>query len=140
MYAHPLAVSDKGAPERSYPWNGRDRTGQIAPDGTYRVRLSVSYRHGNRPESVSAPFVLDTQSPEVSVSIDDEERVFSPDGDNDKDTILIDQNSSDESRWTATVIRERDGTPVRTWEFSRRLQPLTWDGTDDDVEVLPDDT
>ena len=133
-------VSDTGAPQQSYPWNGRDRSGQVAPDGTYRVRLSVTYRHGNRPEAISAPFVLDTRAPEVAVSVEDEERVFSPDGDNDKDTILIEQNSSDESRWSAQVVRDRDGTPVRRWDFSRQLQPLTWDGTDDDGEVVPDDT
>jgi flagellar hook assembly protein FlgD/outer membrane protein OmpA-like peptidoglycan-associated protein len=133
-------LSGTGAPERSYPWDGRDRSGSIAADGTYRVRLSVFYRHGNRPTAISAPFVIDTVHPDAAVTVADASRVFSPDGDNDKDTIVIDQRSSSESMWTAQIVRSRDGTPVRTWRVSGELEPIEWDGTDNDGEVVPDDT
>lgn len=133
-------LTGTGAPERSYPWDGRTRDGTIAPDGTYRVRLTVFYRHGNQPTAISAPFVIDTVSPTAEVAVADASRVFSPDGDNDKDTILLDQRSSNESLWTARVVRRGDQTPVRTWQFSGELAPIEWDGTDDDGNVVPDDT
>ncbi len=131
-------VDGSGAPQRSYPWDGRDSTGSIAPDGTYRARLSVQYRHGNQPVALSPPFLLDTRPPRATVAIADEERAFSPDGDGDKDTLFITQNSSEEPLWDARIIRSRDNRPVRTWRLSGRLQDIIWDGTDDDGDVVPD--
>ncbi|MFP4151934.1 MAG: FlgD immunoglobulin-like domain containing protein [Alkalispirochaeta sp.] len=132
-------VSGVGVPERNYPWDGRRNDGTLAGDGEYRARLTVSYRHGNRPQAQSTPFTIDTTPPEVSVAIADETRVFSPDGDGDKDTILLEQRSSREKRWNARIVRARDGATVRSWELSGELEPIEWDGTDDDGEIVPDD-
>ncbi|MFA7566195.1 MAG: FlgD immunoglobulin-like domain containing protein, partial [Alkalispirochaeta sp.] len=131
-------VDGSDAPRRSYPWDGRDSSGSIAPDGTYRARLTVEYRHGNRPVATSPPFVLDTVPPRAAVAVAEAERVFSPDGDGDKDTIRISQSSSREPLWTGRVLRRSDNRPVRTWQFSGTLQELTWDGTNDDGEIVSD--
>jgi flagellar hook assembly protein FlgD/outer membrane protein OmpA-like peptidoglycan-associated protein len=131
-------VDGSGSPQRSYPWDGRDSTGSIAPDGTYRARLSVQYRHGNRPVALSPPFLLDTQPPRAAVAVADEELAFSPDGDGDKDTLLITQSSSEEPLWDARIVSPQNTTPVRTWRLSGQLQDIVWDGTDNQGEVVPD--
>ncbi len=133
-------VDGSGAPQRSYPWDGRDVTGSVAPDGVYRARLIVTYRHGNRPETTSPTFVLDTQNPTVTATVADAERAFSPDGDGDKDTILIRQSSSEEPTWNARIVRQGTNQPVRTWRFSGSLGELVWDGIGDDEEVVADGT
>ena len=129
-------ISDSGLPRATYAWDGRGATGQVVPDGDYAVRLTVQYRHGNRPQATSAPFTVDTRDPSATVTAAD--TIFSPDGDGDKDTITIDQTSSAETRWTASVVPADGGTAVRTWQFSGELAPLTWDGTDNDGQIVAD--
>ncbi|MEX2444411.1 MAG: FlgD immunoglobulin-like domain containing protein [Alkalispirochaeta sp.] len=129
-------ISDSGVPEREYRWDGRGRQGTVVPDGTYSVRLTVQYRHGNRPQAVSIPFEVDTVPPSATVTAED--TIFSPDGDGDKDSIAIDQQSTTEARWQGQIVSESGDTVVRTWDFSGALSPITWDGTGEDGSVAPD--
>ncbi|MFW5694656.1 MAG: FlgD immunoglobulin-like domain containing protein [Alkalispirochaeta sp.] len=129
-------ISDSGVPESEYRWDGRGRQGTVVPDGSYSVRLTVQYRHGNRPQAVSIPFEVDTEAPSATVTAED--TIFSPDGDGDKDSITIDQRSSAEARWQGEIVAASDDTVIRTWDFSGELSPLTWDGTDNDGAVAPD--
>ena len=131
-------ISDGGVPQDRYPWDGRGSDGTVVEDGSYRVRFSAEYRHGNRPRAVSAPFDIDTRAPRATVRAQD--RIFSPDGDGEKDRITFSQTSSAELRWVAEIISEATETPLRSWEFSGELEPLSWDGTDDDGNLVPDGT
>ncbi|SIQ06723.1 Ig-like domain (group 3) [Alkalispirochaeta americana] len=132
-------IDGAGAPDESYRWDGRGTTGEFVPDGTYRVRLVVEYRHGNRPAALSAPFEVDTVPPQATVTLGDDERAFSPGGDDAKDTMPILQSSSRESLWTRW-IEDTQGRKLRTWETSGELQDFSWDGTDQDGQVVPDGT
>ena len=129
-------ISDSGVPEDEYQWDGRGRQGTVVPDGSYSVRLTVQYRHGNRPQAVSIPFEVDTVPPSATVRAEDS--IFSPDGDGDKDSITIAQESTAEASWQGQIVAEGDDEVVRTWEFSGELTPLTWDGTNDEGAVAPD--
>jgi hypothetical protein len=102
----------------------------------YSVRLTADYRHGNRPVAVSAPFTIDTVPPSATIRAADE--IFSPDGDGDKDEIVFDQTSSNERLWLAEIVPDGASEAIRTWELSGSLIPVTWDGTDDDGEIVPD--
>ncbi|POQ98287.1 hypothetical protein AU468_13810 [Alkalispirochaeta sphaeroplastigenens] len=133
-------IDGAGAPDESYRWDGRGTTGEIVPDGTYRVRLVVEYRHGNRPTALSAPFGIDTVPPRATITLDDDERAFSPGGgEGVKSTMPILQTSSREHLWTRWIEDSR-GEIVRTWETSGELQDFSWDGTDQDGQVVPDGT
>lgn len=131
-------IEDSGVPQNRYPWDGRGAGGGVVPDGTYRARLSVEYRHGNRPVALSAPFIVDTVAPQVQVSLTDPERAFSPDGDGLKDTMEIVQRSSREDLWTGHIESVATGEVVRRWNFSGELETLVWDGTNDSGQVVPD--
>lgn len=130
-------ITDDGVPAESYTWDGRGAGGSVVADGDYRVELEVVYRHGNRPQAISPRIVVDTQAPRLRVRATDE--IFSPDGDGDKDRIVFEQSSSTEERWEAAIV-DANGRRQRTWEFSGELTALTWDGTDDEGEVVPDGT
>lgn len=129
-------ISDSGVPAERYEWDGRGADGRVVADGSYAVRLTVEYRHGNRPQAVSAPFVVDTVAPEVAVEL--AAAIFSPDGDGNQDEIEIRQRSSSESRWTAAIVPAGRDEAVREWEFSGALAPIAWDGTGDDGEIVTD--
>jgi flagellar hook assembly protein FlgD/outer membrane protein OmpA-like peptidoglycan-associated protein len=131
-------IDGSGAPDERYSWDGRGATGRIVPDGNYRARLILEYRHGNRPVATSSVFTVDTVPPAATVALGDDERAFSPDGDGLKDTMPILQSSSNERLWRSWVESVDDGRRVRTWETSGELRDFEWDGTDDDGTVVPD--
>jgi outer membrane protein OmpA-like peptidoglycan-associated protein len=54
----------------SLSWDGKGSDGQLAPEGTYRARLSVDYGDPKGPTVVeSAPFLLDITPPTGSISV-----------------------------------------------------------------------
>ncbi len=119
--------------QERYRWNGRTDTGAVAPDGEYRVEAELWYNHGNRPVSTSDPVRVDTVFPSIEVEIAD--TVFSPDGDGNKDTIEVVQDSSREEVWQARFQR---GDVSRTFTFRGSAETFTWDGTDEAGNVVPD--
>ena len=123
--------------EERYRWDGRSDTGRPVADGTYRARIGLFYRHGNRPEASSAPFVVDTRAPQARVSVARE--IFSPDGDGNQDVIAFEHETSDESLWVSE-IKTLDGRVVRRFEQSGEITVIEWDGTDDTGRIVTDGT
>ena len=64
-------------------------------DGGYYLRLSVRYRSGNYPTSLSKKVVIDTAPPELQISA--EEDTFSPDGDGENEEQIFDLSIQDSS-------------------------------------------
>ncbi len=128
------------AGERSAPtttrFDGRDSSGRVLPEGTYRAVLEVRYVNGNRPVAASPTFVIDLTPPSVSVRAD--LAVFSPNGDGNKDTVTIYQETSEEVGWAGTV-RDELGRVVASFFWRGRADtPATWDGRGDDGRLLAD--
>lgn len=122
--------------ELSFIWDGTANSGSRAPDGPYTAQLSLVYENGNAPEARTSPFVLDTAAPAAKVSVD--YRVFSPNGDGNKDLLTISQETSSEETWTGTVTAS-DGKPVKLFTWSGKAEPrLFWDGRGSDKSVVPD--
>lgn len=113
----------------TYVWDGRRTAGGTgrAADGTYTAHLRAEFSNGDVVEQHSDPIVLDTEAP--SISLESDYTLFSPDGDGRKDTVQIEQSSSEEERWSGRII-DSDGEVVaeRTWDG--RADTFTWDGTD----------
>ena len=64
--------------------------------------------------------------------------IFSPDGDGNKDTLLIKLSGSVEDLWSAQVA-DASGKAVRTLKFENAAPAdWTWDGKGDDGKVVPD--
>lgn len=131
------AIRSGGVPDQNYTWDGRGSSGRVVPDGEYHVRLSVEYRHGNRPVALGGSFVVDTQAPEIS-ELEAPAAIFSPNGDGAGDTIEIRQSSSPEELWTAAIVDVTGTRTMRSWEFSGVLNTIEWDGTDEDGGLVPD--
>ena len=74
------------------------RSYYAAPDGAYTARMEIQYAMGNRPVANSAPFVLDTQAPKISLIGDT--LVFSPNGDGVKDLAEFTRTVEGNDPWT----------------------------------------
>jgi len=116
------------APPESFVWRGSAADGFRAPDGSYRSRLVLTYKHGNEPVAVSQPFVLDTKLPSVRLAA--EYTVFSPDGDRNKDELVINQETSEEDLWEGVIRKAGENTPVVSFFWKGRAGDMIWDGKD----------
>jgi flagellar hook assembly protein FlgD/outer membrane protein OmpA-like peptidoglycan-associated protein len=127
-----VAVPDK------LVWNGVADSGQVVGDGNYSVLIEAVDDNGNRGSVGPFPVVVDVTPPSLALSIPENPAVFSPDGDGNKDTILIKLSGSAEDLWSARVA-DASGKTVRTLKFeSASPSDWTWDGKGDDGKVVPD--
>lgn len=124
-----------GAPLDSVEWNGRTTSGSVSPDGEYRAELKVQYVKGDVADAATGTFIIDTEPPFIEVSID--AKLFSPDGDGERETITVTQRSSDEVAFKG-IITDAEGNEVKSKLWTGVLEPFEWDGTDDSGNPLSD--
>jgi hypothetical protein len=73
----------------SLRWDGRDNAGAVVPDGTYTWRVEAWDDNDNLGRSPEGTVVVDNTPPSVRVSAP--YLIFSPDGDGNKDELVIEQ-------------------------------------------------
>ena len=120
---------------QSIKFEGKEKDGRRLPDGYYKARLEVDYVNGDAPVEVSQLFEIDTVSPLAFLSAD--QFLFSPDGDGLKDTLVINQSTSPELFWNASIM-DSTGHVVRTFGWQERAKQIEWDGKNDAGQTLPD--
>lgn len=116
-------------------WDGKAENGTIAADGQYRSSIKVEFEKGDIRDAQSTPFILDTASPEITVN--SPYTLFSPDGDNQKDVVSLNQNSGRENEFYGKII-DSAGVPVRSWFWSEQLSSIEWDGNDESGNRVQD--
>ncbi len=129
----PVSGSTVGAPIASrsgtgasiaVAWDGRTTSGAVAPDGTYRLTLTVSDAAGNRT-SRGWNVRLDATPPAIGVSAP---ATFSPNRDGSADTARLAWTSSERISGTARVYHGT--TLIRSWTISGATSgAVAWNGT-----------
>jgi flagellar hook assembly protein FlgD/outer membrane protein OmpA-like peptidoglycan-associated protein len=139
FFARLAAVKAAVEIPESLRWDGIFDSGELAPDGRYTFALSAVDDNENFGKTMNYEVVVDNTPPEVSiVEMTESERIFSPDGDGNKDTIEINQSGSPEDLWDAGIYNTM-GDRVKTFELiNTEPEPITWDGTDDKGFIVPD--
>lgn len=119
-------------------WDGKLESGSMAPDGEYTFVVEAWDDNDNISKTEPQEIVIDSTQPEISVSAEEESKIFSPNNDGLKDTITLRQKGSEEDTWTAT-IETVSGETVKTytWEGTPESD-LVWDGTNDEGVLVPD--
>ncbi len=128
-------ISEEQEPPSSFSWDGTNDEGESAPNGEYRARFKVTYKNGNVPVMETEPFVLDRSEPNISA--DAEYKLFSPNGDGNKDSVTIRQSSSKEDKWSGEITNE-EGETVFTTHWDGRVKDFTWDGTNNEGNTVED--
>jgi flagellar hook assembly protein FlgD len=120
-------------------WDGIFESGQSAPDGSYFFVLSAADDNGNTASSPRYEVVVDNTPPGAAVvEIPGEMRIFSPDGDGNKDTFTIEQSGSEEDYWDAGIY-DAGGNKIKAFDFVNGApRTIVWDGTDDQGHIVPD--
>ena len=120
-------------------WDGLFDDGSIAPDGSYFFTVGASDDNGNSVTTQAYEVVVDNTPPEVLIAeIPESGRLFSPDGDGNKDTLAIGLSGSWEDTWEAGIY-DAGGNKIRSFDASRAEPgPLAWDGADDAGRIVMD--
>jgi|YNPMSStandDraft_2_1061718.scaffolds.fasta_scaffold00062_37 outer membrane protein OmpA-like peptidoglycan-associated protein/flagellar hook assembly protein FlgD len=117
-------------------WDGTTDNGKLAGEGRYFAVMKAWDEVKNQGVSRTNEIVLDVSAPTGSLALYD--RIFSPDGDGNKDSLSLDQQVSAQDRWRAE-IRDANGTVVLSYNWVSNVpSSLTWDGTDASGKLLPD--
>ena len=128
--------SGEKLPPQTVTWDGKDNDGVYLEEGKYTGRLSVSYVNGNIPTGVTPDFIIDVTPPDGRVT--NYIKVFSPNGDGNKDETVIEQTTTVEEEWRGYIYDE-SGNTVKSYIWkSQAPKKLTWDGKDNSNKLLPD--
>lgn len=119
-----------------WEWLGRDESGATVPDGAYEAQLDVRWRNGAHARATSGPIVVDTTAPEI-FELSTPHRLFSPNGDGDRDVLRVAQRTSQEEEWRGVVIGAGGGV-VAEWRWRGAAGDIVWDGCDLAGRSVPD--
>ena len=128
-----------GSQASDFSWNGLNDAGQLCEDGFYTYRIAAVDLAGNKTESVSRSFELNTGTTEVILTARPD--AFSPNGDGVQDAITftpVVKSRSPVISYTLT-IKNASGQAVRTTGARNALPAtLSWNGQTDGGSPAPD--
>lgn len=116
-----------------FDWDGKDESGNKAPDGTYSIVISSEDEAGNSFSTKIAGIALDTRDTKAYITAENDG--ISPNGDGVLDTQVFSIRTSvpdDILSWNFD-IRSENGTSVRGWsskDSANLPASVTWDGLD----------
>ena len=130
-------LSGNGNPAARIEFNGKSTSGVVLPDAEYSALLSILYRNGDNPFTISPNFIIDATLPKATLKTP--YTLFSPDGDGNLDTLPIDQSSSTERLWEG-VVTNASGTVVERRFWQGEAIPFVWSALDSTGKKYADGT
>jgi len=124
-----------------FDWDGTTDEGAMAPDGTYRIRLSL--RRQGRSITVARAVEKDTVPPNprvVSIGPEDDpgpEVLPSADGDPARVRVSVPGDNREVEVWRTDVRPARQVIEPRELPDGDQVQTWFWDATDDEGEPVP---
>jgi hypothetical protein len=117
-----LARSQRAGPgAQQFVWDGRDQAGRVVPDGTYRPRVHLAREH----RTIVLPNPVRSDATKPLIRLDSvAPRVFSPDGDFQREYVRLRYRTSERARAVLYVDGDRWGT-VHDYV---RVGKLDWGG------------
>ncbi len=120
-------------------WDGTDNTGVKLSDGKYKYYFYAWDERDNIAPVKAGVIAIDSTFPMVEIKPDS--MIFSPNGDKNKDTLIIHQKikTSPEDLWKGE-IKNSAGAVVASFEWDGASVPekVIWKGADESGTVLPD--
>lgn len=120
-------------------WDGANSEGKIVEDGKYTYSFIAWDERDNYSMKKDGTIKVDNNSPEVKLKTD--YVLFSPNGDDSKDELVIKQDfkSEQSDKWTAG-FKNAKGEVVKTfnWNGNDLPQEVVWNGKDDSGKDVPE--
>jgi len=120
-------------------WDGSDNSGGKLPDGKYKYYFYAWDARDNIAPVKTGSIAIDSTAPVIDIWTDSV--IFSPNGDKNKDTLVIRQKikTSPGDIWKGEV-KNSAGITVAAFEWDGGSVPekFSWNGTDSSGTVLPD--
>jgi len=117
-------------------WNLVNNAGNIVEDGNYAYEFYTSNRNSHETLWVRGVIAVDTVPPLLDIMVED--LMFSPNGDDVKDTIIMHIDAEKDISWT-TVITTLEEIIVKNLEWGTDIpQIFEWDGMSENGSVLPE--
>jgi hypothetical protein len=92
---------------QQFVWDGRDQAGRVVPDGTYRPRVHLAREH----RTIVLPNPVRSDATKPLIRLDSvAPRVFSPDGDFQREYVRLRYRTSERARAILYVSGDRWGT------------------------------
>lgn len=129
---------------QAFDWDGTTDEGEMAPDGTYRLRLAL--RRQGRSITITGAAEKDTVPPTPRVlSIGPEgdsgpEVLPRPDGDPAEARVAVPGDNREVEVWRTDVRPARRVVEPRALPDGGQVQGWEWDATDDEGEPVPPGT
>jgi FlgD Ig-like domain len=109
----------------NFPWNGRDDSGRIVPDGKYYYKVALR-NQGQTVEFTRTPVTVKTQAPRPVVT--NVSPALVPQGANPRATISY--RGSDGTTYVQLYRTDVPGDPqVKSFRVRQRSSSAIWDGT-----------
>ncbi len=120
-------------------WDGFNNTGTVVSDGIYFFHIEAWDDNGNLNKTKEYAVVVDNTPPEITITPPSEDdKIFSPNNDGNKDTIVVNQEGSVEDEWIGTVYNA-EGSPVKTFIWvNASPEKFVWDGKNDQNGMVSD--
>jgi flagellar hook assembly protein FlgD/outer membrane protein OmpA-like peptidoglycan-associated protein len=110
--------------------------GSYIPEGSYTGHIEVEYRNGNNPSAQSPAVTADKSAP--SASVKSSLKIFSPNGDGNKDEVVIYQETSKEDVWYGEITDD-SGKSIRKFKWVNNADAsFKWEGYTDEGLLAPD--
>ncbi len=117
-------------------WDGKSDRGSVVADGLYTYYVEAWDDNGNLGKSETREVIVDNTPPRVSVKVP--YKIFSPNGDGNKDTIKFEQEGSVEDVWNA-YIEDTNGNKINKFEWKNSSpKSFSWDGKNTNGKLSPD--
>jgi outer membrane protein OmpA-like peptidoglycan-associated protein len=123
-----------GDPPRTLTWDGKDLSGQIAPEGEYTVKYTVTLKDGTSA-TTSAPVTVDLTPPKVEVTASTP--IFTPNSTDSKNTEVISFTANEPVTWEGSLANAQ-GQQIMTTAGPMSLDRVTLDKSVPQVASAPD--
>ena len=138
-----IRILSSGKFSASMIWDGKESSGQTAPDGKYFYSAEILYQSSQNPKIENNFIFIDTQAPICTIAVSDS--VFSPNNDGNKETIIINQQkktggiNEQLDQLTGEILK--DGKIIRKLTWKGNIPPsLSWNGKDQNNDDAPEGT
>ncbi len=131
------AIRTGGAPGRAatFTWDGKDNSGRIVPDGSYRITVWTADASNNRAAAIKDVTV--DRRPAV-VTARSSSSFISPNGDGHSDRTTLSMTADSAITGSARVF-DSHGTTVRRWAITRATSgSWVWNGRNTAGTIVAD--